>query len=123
MNQKLNWSIHKVKTKLCAASEISTGEVKRFEVDDKPVALVHTEDGGFHAVNDTCSHGDISLSEGFVEGCSLECIGHGSQFDLTTGEPLSLPAYEPIEVYKVEVIADEVFVDTDTLLNKKEFKA
>ncbi|MFT4246316.1 MAG: non-heme iron oxygenase ferredoxin subunit [Micrococcaceae bacterium] len=112
-----------MKTKLCATSEISTGEVKCFEVDDKPVALVHTEDDDFHAVNDTCSHGDISLSEGFVEGCSLECIGHGSQFDLTTGQPLSLPAYEPIEVYQVEVIDGEVFVDTYTVLNKEEFKA
>ena len=52
-----------------------------------------------HAIGDTCTHGDISLSEGFVEDETLECWAHGSQFSLRTGKPLTLPAYEPVPVY------------------------
>ena len=52
------------------------------------------------AIGDTCTHGDISLAEGFVEDDTLECWAHGSKFSLTTGKPLTLPAYEPVPVFR-----------------------
>ena len=54
--------------------------------------------GAVHAIGDTCTHGDISLAEGFVEDDTLECWAHGSKFSLLTGKPLNLPAYEPVPV-------------------------
>ncbi len=48
--------------------------------------------GDVHAIGDTCTHGDISLAEGFVEDGAVECWAHGSMFSLQTGKPLSLPA-------------------------------
>ncbi len=57
------------------------------EVDGTPVAIVHGEDDEFYAAYDECSHAAVALSEGEVEGCTLECWLHGSRFDLRTGEP------------------------------------
>ena len=76
-------------------------------------AVVKDSAGAIHAIGDTCTHGDISLSEGFVEDDTLECWAHGSKFSLTTGKPLTLPAYEPVPVYAVEIRDGDVYIDPD----------
>jgi 3-phenylpropionate/trans-cinnamate dioxygenase ferredoxin subunit len=78
-----------------------------------PVALVRDADGAFHALSDICSHGAVSLSDGEVEGCRVECWLHGSQFDVRTGMPIQLPATQPVPVYPVTVEGDRVLVDVD----------
>jgi 3-phenylpropionate/trans-cinnamate dioxygenase ferredoxin subunit len=96
---------------LCKVDELAPGAARRFDVDGYRIALVRIGDE-FHAVNDECSHEDFSLSEGEVwpEDCQIECPKHGSMFDLVTGEPCSLPATQPVAVYKVEVEGDSVKV-------------
>ena len=71
-------------------------------IEGTEVAVVHTE-GQVFAINDVCSHADVSLSEGEVDGCTLECWLHGSRFDLRTGDPTGLPAITPVAVYAVTV--------------------
>lgn len=83
----------------------------RVEIDGTPVAVVLDSNAEVHAIGDTCTHGDVSLSEGFVEGDTLECWAHGSAFSLRTGKPLNLPAYEPVPVYAVEIDGDDVLID------------
>jgi 3-phenylpropionate/trans-cinnamate dioxygenase ferredoxin subunit len=95
----------------CAAADVAVNHAVRVVVDGKPIAIVQDSAGEYHAIGDTCTHGDISLSEGFVEEGTLECWAHGSKFSLTTGKPLSLPAYEPVPVYSVSVVDGDVFVD------------
>jgi 3-phenylpropionate/trans-cinnamate dioxygenase ferredoxin subunit len=98
-------------TKICALDELEVNQAVKVEIDGVAIALVRDAAGDVYAIGDTCTHGDISLSEGFVEGQTLECWAHGSMFSLTTGKPLSLPAYDPVPVYKVELIDGFVFVD------------
>ncbi|GAB2522953.1 non-heme iron oxygenase ferredoxin subunit [Microbacterium petrolearium] len=98
-------------TRVCAKSELVQDQARRVEVDGVPIALVLDAQGEVHAIGDTCTHGDISLSEGFVEGDSLECWAHGSAFSLRTGKPLNLPAYEPVPVYEVTIEGDDVLID------------
>lgn len=88
-----------------SAGDIPPGHAARVEVDGVSVAIFNV-DGEFHAVDDLCSHAEASLSEGEldVERCSVECPLHGSSFDLRDGEPLSLPAVEPVRVHRVEVV-------------------
>ena len=76
------------------------------------IALVRIGDA-FHAVDDECSHEDYSLAEGEVwaDECEIECPRHGSTFDLLTGEPCSLPATQPIAVYKIVVDGNKVSVE------------
>ncbi|TFD89163.1 non-heme iron oxygenase ferredoxin subunit [Cryobacterium serini] len=98
-------------TKICALDELEVNQAVKVEIDGVAIALVRDAAGDVFAIGDTCTHGDISLSEGFVEGQTLECWAHGSMFSLTTGKPLSLPAYDPVPVYNVELIDGFVFVD------------
>ncbi|MFF2633681.1 non-heme iron oxygenase ferredoxin subunit [Microbacterium sp. NPDC058021] len=98
-------------TRVCALSELEQDAARRFEVEGVPIAVVLDSNGEVHAIGDTCTHGDISLSEGFVEGETLECWAHGSAFSLLTGRPLNLPAYEPVPVYVVEIDGDDVLID------------
>ncbi len=99
--------------RVLALSELETDTAVRLEVDGVPMAVVLDSDGEVHAIGDTCTHGDISLAEGFVEDDTLECWAHGSKFSLTTGKPLTLPAYEPVPVYAVTVEDGDVYLDPD----------
>ena len=98
-------------TRVCSAAELVENQATRVVVDGVPIAVVKDSAGDIHAIGDTCTHGEISLSEGFVEGETLECWAHGSQFSLLTGKPLNLPAYEPVPVYAVELIDGDVYID------------
>jgi 3-phenylpropionate/trans-cinnamate dioxygenase ferredoxin subunit len=102
---------------VCNANDIQVKQALRILIDDYPVAVVRDSMGEIHAIGDTCSHADISLSEGEVEGCAIECWGHGSQFDLRNGQPLQLPAYDPVPVFAVELDGDDVYVDVTNVLN------
>lgn len=95
----------------CSASELEQDTPLRVELDGVAIAIVKDADGIIHAIGDRCTHGDVSLSEGFVEGKTLECWAHGSQFSLETGVPQNLPAYEPVPVYVVEIDGDDVLID------------
>lgn len=97
-------------TRVCAISELSPSSAKRVVVDGVPIAVVMDSAGAVHALGDTCTHGDISLSEGFVEDGTIECWAHGSRFEFTTGKPLTLPAYEPVPVFAVDVIDGDVYI-------------
>lgn len=102
---------------VCKASEIQVKQALRILIDDYPVAIVKDSMGEIHAIGDTCSHADISLAEGEVEGCAIECWGHGSQFDLRTGQPLQLPAYDPVPVFAVTLDGEDVYVDVTNVVN------
>ena len=98
----------------CSLAELAEGKPNRIEIDGVDVALVLVE-GDVHAVNDTCSHAQVSLSEGEVDDCTIECWLHGSRFDLRTGAPTGLPATAPIAVYATRIVgeAPEQLVEID----------
>jgi 3-phenylpropionate/trans-cinnamate dioxygenase ferredoxin subunit len=96
--------------KVCSAADIKQGDVIAAEVNGVALAIVHCGDDSFRAVYDECSHAQIALSEGEVDGCTLECWLHGSRFDLTTGEPTGLPATEPVAIYPVEIHDGDIYV-------------
>lgn len=101
------------KERVVSLSALVQDQATRVVVNGIPIALVLDSTGEVHAIGDTCTHGDISLAEGFVEDGTLECWAHGSKFSLETGKPLTLPAYEPVPVFLVELDGDDVFIDTD----------
>jgi len=94
-------------------SELESGTAHKVMVDGVPVAVVRIEDEVF-AIADTCSHADISLSLGMVwcETKQIECIKHGSAFNLVTGQPDTFPATQPVAVFSAKVVNDEVIVES-----------
>ncbi len=99
----------------CALSDLTDSKPMRVEVDGLDVALVRHDDEVF-AIEDECSHGAVPLSQGDVEGLTLECFLHGSCFDLRTGKPTGPPATEPVPVFPVQIHGDDVLIDIDTPL-------
>jgi 3-phenylpropionate/trans-cinnamate dioxygenase ferredoxin component len=99
--------------RVCPASTVAKGTVVAASVGDERIALVHADDDQIYAVRDECSHAQIALSEGEVDGVSLECWLHGSRFDLRTGAPVGLPATEPVPVYPVEIRDGDVYVSLE----------
>ncbi|MEU8922266.1 bifunctional 3-phenylpropionate/cinnamic acid dioxygenase ferredoxin subunit [Kitasatospora sp. NPDC048545] len=96
----------------CALSDLQEEVPKRVDLNGVPVSVVRTDEGVF-AINDTCSHANVSLSEGEVEDCMIECWLHGSSFDLRTGKPSGLPATKPVAVYPVKIEGDDVLVSVN----------
>ena len=105
----------------CLTADVPVAGTLRLELDGVgglvEVAIVRDGDGGWHALSDTCSHGQVSLSDGEVDDCTVECWAHGSTFDLRTGRPLGPPAVVPVPVYPVTFDGDRVLVDVDAPLN------
>jgi 3-phenylpropionate/trans-cinnamate dioxygenase ferredoxin subunit len=99
--------------RICSTDDVPKGAVVSAEIDGTAMAVVHAEDDEFYAVYDECSHASIPLSEGEVDGCTLECWLHGSRFDLRTGQPTGLPATEPVPVYPVEVRDGDIYISLE----------
>jgi len=97
----------------CPVSDLpGDGEVISVEVSGEPVAIVCTK-GEVFAIRDVCSHAEVPLSEGEVDGCTIECWLHGSRFDLRTGKPTGMPATEPVPVYPVKIEGGDVLIAID----------
>ena len=86
-------------------SDFQLGSANAIDLNGETICLIRNKNG-FHAVNDACSHGAVSLSEGTVTDEGIECFLHGSEFNLETGEPKTPPATSAIDVFEVQVAGD-----------------
>jgi len=89
---------------VCPVEELQPGEVKIVHAGLISLGVYNLE-GQFYAIEDRCSHDDGPLCEGDWDEdlCRVICPRHGSAFDLETGIPRSLPAFEPVPIYPVSV--------------------
>jgi 3-phenylpropionate/trans-cinnamate dioxygenase ferredoxin component len=90
---------------VCAANELPSGEMKLVDGPDGAKIGVFNCGGTLYAIEDRCSHDDGPLAEGPFDAdtCTVECPRHGSLFDLTSGRPKTLPAYQPVATYPVTI--------------------
>jgi 3-phenylpropionate/trans-cinnamate dioxygenase ferredoxin subunit len=95
----------KEKIDVCAAAELPSGETKLIEGPEGAKIGVFNCGGTLYAIEDRCSHDDGPLAEGPFDAdtCTVECPRHGSLFDLTSGRPKTLPAYQPVVTYPVMI--------------------
>lgn len=88
----------------CRIEDLPPGESLRIEAGNGTQAVaVFNADGEIHAIDDTCTHQDASLADGWLEGCAVECPLHGACFDLRTGMPSGPPAKKPVRTHRVTV--------------------
>jgi 3-phenylpropionate/trans-cinnamate dioxygenase ferredoxin subunit len=92
--------------------ELPPGRVKIVTAGSLRIG-VYNLDGKFCAIEDRCSHDDGPLCEGDfdAEEGVVVCPRHGANFDICSGRPLTLPAYEPVETFPVRVEDGLVKVD------------
>jgi 3-phenylpropionate/trans-cinnamate dioxygenase ferredoxin subunit len=104
-----------VSTSSFPLDELASGSSRKVDVGGVAVCVVRIDDD-VYAIGDTCSHAEVSLSEGEVwaDECEIECPQHGSTFDLKTGEPGTLPATQPVPVYDVTIADGIVTVTAST---------
>jgi 3-phenylpropionate/trans-cinnamate dioxygenase ferredoxin subunit len=99
---------------VCPLSELPPGTSRIVEWEDVEIGVFNCA-GTFYAIEDRCSHDDGPLAEGpFDESrCTVECPRHGSLFDLRSGKPLTLPAYQPVDTFTVVVEDDTIKLEVD----------
>ena len=97
---------------VCPASELGPGERRIIEHDGEPIAVFNC-DGELFAIEDRCSHDDGPLAEGewSPADCTVECPRHGSIFDLRTGKPGTLPAFQPVRTFPVGITDDNITLE------------
>jgi nitrite reductase/ring-hydroxylating ferredoxin subunit len=95
---------------LCSTSDVEIGAALRVEKNDLTLAVFNL-DGEFFVIDDACTHGPGSLSEGYVEGDVVECNFHNGQFNIKTGEVVSPPCMIPVKTYRAVVDDGKVFIE------------
>ena len=98
--------------KVASLTELPEGSTRLVEVEGVAVCLYNLA-GTICATQDTCTHAEASLSEGFIEGGAIECPLHQAMFDIRTGKVLGPPATEDLRVYPVKVDRDDISVLAD----------
>jgi 3-phenylpropionate/trans-cinnamate dioxygenase ferredoxin subunit len=101
---------------VCDAEALGPGEMRLVEADGRKIGVFRCAGGELVAIEDRCSHDDGPLAEGEFDAnaCTVECPRHGSLFDLRSGRPKTLPAYQPVETFTVRVEDGEVKLEMGT---------
>ncbi|MBP2279124.1 non-heme iron oxygenase ferredoxin subunit [Sphingomonas sp. PL20] len=99
-------------TKVIEQSALQPGDMHRHEGGPEPVLLCNV-DGDFYAVQDTCTHGEWALSDGYIKGDVVECSLHFAKFCVRTGKVTALPACKALRVFPVKVENNAVLIDLD----------
>jgi 3-phenylpropionate/trans-cinnamate dioxygenase ferredoxin component len=89
------------------ADEVPEGEMRDYQVGGEDVAVANVG-GAFHAFGNICTHMGCVLSEGDLDGTTVTCPCHGSEFNVTNGDVIGGPATEPVGSYEVQVEGDDL---------------
>jgi nitrite reductase/ring-hydroxylating ferredoxin subunit len=95
---------------LCDAADVADDTPVQAEHDGAMYA-VFAHDGSYYVTQDLCTHGPGNLSEGFVEGCEVECPFHQGKFNFITGAPASAPCTEALRTWEVTVADGKICID------------
>ena len=99
------------KVKVAKISDVPEGGMIKVVVERDQIAL-YKIDGKIFATTNICSHEYCELDENhMMHGDVVECMCHGSQFKVKTGENVLPPAAEPLKTYKVSVENDDIFIE------------
>ena len=100
--------------RVAAVDDVEPGEALVLDTDvtgtDEPISLFRDDDGTYYALDDTCSHEDASLADGWIEAGEVECPLHATRFCLADGQPMCLPATRPVRTHRVEIRGDDIYL-------------
>lgn len=90
---------------------VDLDEGESFKLEVEPAVAIFNLDGEFFAVDDTCTHGQSPLSDGYLEDGEVECVWHFARFCVRTGKAMCLPATKDLRTYPTKVEDDQVWVE------------
>ncbi len=96
--------------RLCSTDDVDWDSAIRVEEGDLILAVFNVN-GVFYVTDDLCTHGPGSLSEGYLEGHTIECDFHNGAFDVRTGDVVTPPCMVPVKTYKVLVEDNDVLIE------------
>jgi nitrite reductase/ring-hydroxylating ferredoxin subunit len=94
---------------LCGTGDVAAGAALKVEAAGLELAVFNL-DGEFYVIDDHCTHGPGSLSEGYIDGDVVECNFHNGAFNIRTGEVVEPPCMIPVRTYKTLVADGKVFI-------------
>jgi nitrite reductase/ring-hydroxylating ferredoxin subunit len=97
------------RVRLCSTEDVAPGTALKVEIGDLALAVFNI-DGAFYVIDDQCTHGPGSLSEGYIQDDVVECNFHNGQFNIRTGEVISPPCVVPVRTYPASVEDGEVYI-------------
>jgi naphthalene 1,2-dioxygenase system ferredoxin subunit len=95
--------------RVAGRGELAAGEVIGVEAGGRSIA-VYDCDGELFATDNICTHAYACLSDGWLEGSTIECPLHAARFDVRTGAVLDPPATEDLKTYPVRLVDGEIQV-------------
>lgn len=98
------------KVRVGPINQIKKNEGKAFTVNGQSI-VVYNADGKLYATLNACTHEDLPMEDGPVDGTTVTCPHHASQFDLRTGKVLSPPATRPLHMFKTSVEGNDLFIE------------
>ena len=93
-----------------SSTDVPAGQMRVFDVAGTKVNVAHAG-GHLYAFDDTCTHTGCSLARGRLEGTTVTCACHGSQFDVTSGAVLRGPAVRPVRSRSVQVNGTDLLTE------------
>jgi 3-phenylpropionate/trans-cinnamate dioxygenase ferredoxin component len=93
-----------------SSTDVLAGQMRVFDVSGTTVNVA-SADGHLYAFDDTCTHTGCSLAEGRLDGTTVTCACHGSQFDVTSGAVLRGPAKRPVRSRLVKVEGENLLAE------------
>jgi 3-phenylpropionate/trans-cinnamate dioxygenase ferredoxin subunit len=93
----------------CALDEVPEQGTFGVELRGTPLVIVRSE-GEIYALDEFCTHEEVSLVDGEIYDYTVECWLHGSCFDLRSGKPTGPPATKPLTTYQVRIEDGDVYV-------------
>ena len=96
--------------RVASASDLALGDMKPVEAEGHSLALYHLTDGSWHASDNTCTHAFALLTDGWLEGHTIECPLHAGRFDLHSGAGLGAPIEHDLIIYPVRLDGDDVLI-------------
>ena len=101
--QTIEW--HRV----ASTEDFRSAESKAITLKGRSIGLFRVADA-YYAIDDICTHEFALLSDGFVEGCEIECPLHMARFDLRTGKAVAPPADADVATFPVKVEGSDIYV-------------
>jgi 3-phenylpropionate/trans-cinnamate dioxygenase ferredoxin component len=93
-----------------SVKDVAAGQMRAFDVAGTKVDVANA-DGHLYAVEDTCTHRGCSLATGKLDGTTVTCHCHGSQFDVTSGAVIRGPAARPVRSRSVQIAGEDLLVE------------